>query len=172
MGNQEREISSAYRDHATLIRSFIFSKTGCYHTAEDLTQEAFIRLYRADGYDQINDIKAYLFRIANNLIVDHFRSLNGKTAPREMRDITDEHDLAADAPSAEEITLHREQITNVYKAVGELSALCQRIFWLSRAHGFHNHEIASMQKVCLSTVEKNISRARRHCATRNIEQFA
>ncbi len=163
MYDQSGSVANAYVLYADSIRGFIISKINCFHTAEDLTQEVFIRLHRAAGLDKVKDLKAYLFRVANNIVIDYYRSKNGKTVPREMRDIEEEPHLPVDEPSAEEITLNRERVSEVVNAVGELSSLCQRIFWLSRAHGFRNHEIAEMQNICLSTVEKNISRATRHC---------
>ncbi len=158
------QISDAFRNYSDHIRSFVYSKTGCFHTAEDLTQEAYIRLYRAKNIDEILDIRSYLYRVANNLIVDHYRTLNCKSAPVEIRDLSDERDLATEEPTGEEVVEVREQIQIALDAVGELSGLCQKIFWLSRAEGFRNYEIAEMESICLSTVEKNLSRATRKCA--------
>tara|TARA_B100001939_G_scaffold300374_1_gene276294 strand:- start:5739 stop:6287 length:549 start_codon:yes stop_codon:yes gene_type:complete len=163
MQQNESQISDAFRNYATPIKNFVFSKTGCLHTSEDLTQEVFIRLHRAKNRDEILDIRSYLYRVANNLVIDYYRSANAKSAPVEMRDLEDEHDLAAAEPTGEEIAQIREQIEAALRTVEELSGLCQKIFWLSRVEGFRNYEIAEMLGVCLSTVEKNISRATKNC---------
>lgn len=160
---QASEIATAYKRYADTIRAFIFAKMGCFQTAEDLTQETYIRLFKSDDMGGIQDVRSYLFRIAQNLVIDHYRSQNNKSSPREIRDIAEEHDLADTAPTAEEIVSQREQIKRGLSAVAELSHQCQRIFWLSRVEGYRNHEIAHMQNVCLSTVEKNLSRASKQC---------
>lgn len=171
MANQNAQISDAYRAYAPAIQAFIISKTGCYHTAEDLLQEAFIRLQGVADVDEIKDIKSYLFRIANNLIIDQYRSKNCKSAPVQITDIEEETNPVFDTPSAEDVNINQEKISQVVSVLGELSTTCQNIFWLSRAYGFRNREIASMQNTCLSTVEKNISRASKYCANRFVENY-
>lgn len=164
MDCRNNEIALAYTRYADQIRSFIYARTGCFATAEDLTQEAFLRVHRKAGdLSAINNLRAYLFRIANNLVIDHYRAEGVRVAPHEPLDSIDERELTADQPSPEDTLARRASIGEAMRAVGELSALCQRIFWLSRAAGYRNHEIAASQGVCLSTVEKNISRASRRC---------
>lgn len=164
MGSDNTQVALAYRHYADQIRSFILSKTGCYQTAEDLTHEAYIRLQKkTDALSGINDIRAYLYRIAQNLVIDHYRAANAKILPGNQVETLEDCEIASDLPSAEETVHRRERIANVVRTVSELSPLCQRIFWLSRGAGYRNHEIAAMQRVCLSTVEKNLSRASKHC---------
>ncbi|HET6630176.1 MAG TPA: RNA polymerase sigma factor [Woeseiaceae bacterium] len=164
MKSDNAKVALAYTRYANQVRSFILSKTGCFQTAEDLTHEAYIRFHKKAGScSGINDIRAYLFRIAQNLVIDHYRAANARISPGYQIDTVEDCDLASDLPSAEEILHRRERIADVVRTVGELSPLCQRIFWLSRGAGYRNHEIAAMQRVCLSTVEKNLSRASRRC---------
>jgi RNA polymerase sigma factor (sigma-70 family) len=166
MGERATRVGVAYRAHIGEIRAFLQSRTGCRETAEDLAQEVYLRLYGAIDLAAVQDLKSYLYRIAGNLLIDHYRSVSRKTAPAELRELSDEADLVYDAPTAEDMLLLRDEIRQVATSIGEMSSLCQNIFWLSKAQGFRNNEIASMLGVCLSTVEKNLSRATKRCESR------
>ncbi|MBV1900543.1 MAG: sigma-70 family RNA polymerase sigma factor, partial [Kordiimonadaceae bacterium] len=114
----------------------------------------------------------YLFRIARNLIVDYIRSVNSKYAPKELVEFGQIADLAEEGLGLEDMFAIRSRINKTCEVVSALSASCQRIFWLSRLYGYKNSEIAEQEGVCLSTVEKNISRALKHCRTEAVLQAA
>lgn len=159
----DKRFESAYREYAPCIQRFIKSKVWCEETAADLMQDTFIRFQQADKATMVSDIGAYLFRIARNIIVDHIRSVNAKYAPKELVEVSEVIDLAQDGPSMEDLAVARADIAQTCDAVSLLSEPCQRIFWLSRFYGYKNSEIAEQEGVCLSTVEKNISKALKHC---------
>lgn len=166
MSGQHGWVDTAFSDHSARVRSYIHARTGCRETAEDITQEVFLRLHGVDDSEQISNVGHYVVRMARNLLIDHSRSASGKISNQTTRNIDDEFDLAVDAPSPEDLLIMRNEISGIFAALGGMSELCSRIFWQSRAEGFLNHEIAKMQGVCISTVEKNISRAKKHCASR------
>lgn len=161
-----------YRDYAPRIQRFINSKVWCEETAADLMQDTFIRFRQADRNAEVTDPGAYLFRIARNIIVDHIRAVNAKYAPKEVIEMSEVVDLADDGPTMEYMAIVRADIQLTVDAVSALSNSCQRIFWLSRLHGYKNSEIAKQEGVCLSTVEKNISKALKRCRSEVILQAA
>lgn len=163
MSRQSIFKETVFTHHSDQIRSYVYARTGCHETAEDITQEVFIRLHRVEGLMQIDNIRHYLFRIAKNLLIDHHRASRNRISSYNSDSIDEAYDLATDHPSPEDMLILREEISDVFSAIGEISDLCQRIFWQSRVEGFLNHEIAHMQGVCISTVEKNIARAKKRC---------
>ena len=52
---------------------YCYMKTHHPQTAEDLTQETFLRFLRTHGYEACGKNAAYLYTIARNLCVDHYR---------------------------------------------------------------------------------------------------
>jgi len=65
-----------YRHFFSKIYRYIFLKILDKGTAEDLTSEVFIRVYRNLNKVNLNSvtIKIWIYKIAKNLITDHFRS--------------------------------------------------------------------------------------------------
>ena len=63
------EVSAQYDK----IYKYCYFKTGDAVLAEDITQETFLRFYKAGKYHEHGKIMAYLYTIAANLIKDSFR---------------------------------------------------------------------------------------------------
>lgn len=60
--------------HKGRIHSYISRMLGGSEDAEDLTQEVFVRMYQSlDSFRSEASLNTWLFRIANNLCIDHFR---------------------------------------------------------------------------------------------------
>lgn len=65
------------------VKRFIISNVRDEWTADDLTQETFIRIQKSlDGVKDTSKLSSWIFRIAYNLCQDHFRNLK-KSSPRE-----------------------------------------------------------------------------------------
>ena len=80
---QDGEASAAgelYDRHQPAIYRYIRLRVGQRELAEDLTGETFVRLVAAlPDYEQgETPLRAWLYRVAHNLIVDHYRRQNGR----------------------------------------------------------------------------------------------
>lgn len=156
-------VSGLYRQYGPFLRARILSQTGCAAAADDIVQEVFIKLLKGHDLSGVRNMKSYLYRIAMNATVDYFRSRKRNAAMVEGESIEDRSDACATDPTAEEMLIYRDSIIQLHRKVGQISPLCQKIFWLSRGEGYRNAEIAQMLNVCISTVEKNITKASRRC---------
>lgn len=69
----EPEILKTWGNFSNNLRIFIFSKVRNESDTEDILHELFIKLH--DNLDKIRNesVKAWLYRVALNLIADHFR---------------------------------------------------------------------------------------------------
>jgi RNA polymerase sigma-70 factor, ECF subfamily len=67
--------------HAGPIHAFALQATGDVQAAEEIVQDTFVHAWRAiDRFDpQRGDMRTWLFAIARNLVVDHYR--RGKARP-------------------------------------------------------------------------------------------
>jgi len=71
----EQLFLAAYEEHADAVYRFCLAKVSNREQAEDLSQEAFTRTwdYARKGQGTIDNWKAFVFRTANNLIIDYYR---------------------------------------------------------------------------------------------------
>ncbi len=67
----KRDFAKLYDEYVEKIYRFIFLKVSSRETAEDLTSQVFLRFWQAR--DGIKDIRAFLYRIARNLVIDFYR---------------------------------------------------------------------------------------------------
>lgn len=85
-------LGQLYDLHQPAVLRYLWVRLGEREAAEDLTGEVFLRMLRAlPGYrDQALPFRAWLYRIARNLLVDHWRQAGVRAAS-----------AAADPPAAE-----------------------------------------------------------------------
>jgi len=78
MENLKKKYSKIYDQYIAKIYRFIFIKVNSQEIAEDLASETFLRgwerLKELDG--KIDNLPAFLYQIARNLVVDHYREKN------------------------------------------------------------------------------------------------
>lgn len=72
-----------YERHATAIYRYLYAHLGSRPDAEDLTSEVFLRAWQfLPRYHQRGvPFRAFLFRIAHNALVDHYRQRRNKVEP-------------------------------------------------------------------------------------------
>lgn len=96
-------VGTLYDLHYERIFRYVWSRTGQQRLAEDLTGEVFTRMvanlpdYRSTG----QPFQAWLYRIAHNLIVDHYRQDGGNEMMsleviKDTKETADPPDIAVD----------------------------------------------------------------------------
>ncbi|WP_404428865.1 sigma-70 family RNA polymerase sigma factor [Sutcliffiella horikoshii] len=69
----KQSIDDIYEEHMQDIFRYLLSLCREHHLAEDLVQETFLRAYLYLENYQGEDVKPWLFRIAHNAFIDHYR---------------------------------------------------------------------------------------------------
>ena len=74
-------LSELYTRYAPTIYAYIYRRVGNAAVAEDLTGELFVRMLRAIHNERAwrDSFRAWLYRIAHNLVVDHYRGRGAVT---------------------------------------------------------------------------------------------
>lgn len=62
-----------YENMKTPVYTVIYRAVGSHEAAEDIMQELFLRLFRSPPGDEVQNPRAYIFRAAHNMAVDHLR---------------------------------------------------------------------------------------------------
>ena len=82
-----------YERYYQEIYNYVYYRVGDGLLAEDLTAEVFLKALEAIGAFQFRGVpfSAWLYRIAGNLVIDHFRR-----QPRQSEALLEENQVAAD----------------------------------------------------------------------------
>lgn len=142
-----------YNRTARPLRAFLCATLHDSSLADDLLQETYMRFLQAelpatagDGY-----LKNYLFRIAANLMRDHFRT--GR--PATLDELPAGGDLAGDIARRED--LHR--------IMKELNPRQRQLLWLAYVEQFSHGEIANMIGTKTASIRPMLARARQSLAS-------
>lgn len=130
--------------------------------AEDIAQDAFLRLQRLDSLKGIDNPRAHLYKTASNLAIDHQRREQSRQRYREI--VEQESDTDQSSPHSPQRHMQAErQVEALQQAINQLPDKCRRAFVLHRIHGNSYSDIAAELDVSVSSVEKYIIKALRAC---------
>lgn len=154
-----RDISSLFLAHGGELFSYLVRKLRNRDLAADLTQETFTRyLARSvDGVAVIGNERAYLFRTALNLAVDHVRQ--GQRRPQDESGAETLEMIGDPRPTQERIFSGRQELGLVKEALQSLPERTREIFILQRVDGLTYREIAERLEISDSSVQKHLAAA-------------
>jgi RNA polymerase sigma-70 factor, ECF subfamily len=161
-----RELLSRYEKP---VFSLVFRMVRNRQLAEDLAQEAFIKAFNALGsYKPEYRFSSWLFKIANNLTIDHIRkkkldtvSIDGSPHAREGDEIDRTRlDLPATGETPEEYTENRELGGQIEEAIARLRPEYRTAILLRHVEGHSYDEVADIMDLPLGTVKTYIHRGR------------
>ena len=134
-------LEELYLIHFDRIYSYLHVTVGNRHDAEDLTTQTFLKMLEAIGKFrwQSAPFSAWLFRIAHNLAMDHFRA-NKRWQPEE--DVPEPE--PDDSTSAEAGALESIGRTSMLDLIDGLSLEQQQVLTLKFVFNFANAEAASI----------------------------
>ena len=143
-----------YDRHGGVAYSLAYRIVGERGAAEDVTQEAFISIWRSGArYDAARgSVRTWMLGIVRNRAIDALRSKSGKAPKLDFDDDSIlEHRPAAEQTESE--ALQRETAQEVRGALGELPGEQAKVIQLAYFGGFSHSEIAGMLGVPLGTVK-------------------
>jgi RNA polymerase sigma-70 factor, ECF subfamily len=169
---------AAYRELLTRyerpVFSLVFRMVRDRETAEDLAQETFIKvLNNLDRYSPEFKFSSWLFKIANNLTIDHLRrrrvdTISIEGAPdavtAESAKATSIAVVSGSESPLEELE-SRELGTAIERAIGKLRPEYRACIMLRHVEDKSYEEIAEIVKLPLGTVKTYIHRARHELRT-------
>ena len=146
-----------YERTARMLWSYLERMTGDRSAADDLLQESYYKLLRADvAFESESHRRHYLFRIATNLARDKFRR-------RRDRPPHVPHTDDLDVPASDGVAAANARI-DVADAMARLAHRDRALLWLAYAEGISHREIAAAVGVRATSVKTLLFRARRRLA--------
>jgi RNA polymerase sigma-70 factor (ECF subfamily) len=158
-------LESLYLIHFDRIYSYLHMSVGNRHDAEDLTTQTFLKMLESIGRFrwQSAPFSAWLFRIAHNLAMDHFRA-NRRWQPEE--DVPEPE--GSEESSAEDEALESIGQASMLELIESLSLDQQQVLTLKFVFNFSNGEAAtilektegavkSLQHRALASLQKRVA---------------
>jgi RNA polymerase sigma-70 factor (ECF subfamily) len=159
-------LEELYLIHFDRIYSYLHVSVGNRHDAEDLTTQTFVKMLESINRFrwQSAPFSAWLFRIAHNLAMDHFRANRRWQPEEEVPEPT-----ADDSTSAEEGAFEAIGQKSMLELIDELSGEQQQVLTLKFVFNFSNAEAAtilrktegaikSLQHRALASLQKQLER--------------
>jgi RNA polymerase sigma factor (sigma-70 family) len=136
---------------------------GSASAATDVAQDTYLRLQNVPAGMDIQSPRAFVFRVANNLAIDHLRKEASRARYFTSTDIPDR---ATDAPLQDRVLDFRQRLVLLEQAIAELPPKCREAFLMHKYDGLSHTEIAKELHISRSMVEKHIMKALAHCRDR------
>lgn len=137
------------------VRAALMRRGRTEHDADDLVQEAWVRLACYEREQIVAKPEAFLMRAALNLSIDSHRA----RVSHGEEVLLDEVVLVDTAPGAEAVVLARERLARLSLGLSRLSDKTRDVFLAHRVDGMTYQEIAQRHGLSVSTVEKHIAKA-------------
>lgn len=146
------EIALLFEKYAESIYKYILFMVKDHQTAEDLTQETFIKAYtKSHQFKGDAEFKTWLYRIAYTTTVNYFRKKRPVTTFFGLSPINEK--------SAEESFLEQNDLEALYQAISKLKLNYQQVIILRKIQQLSVKETASVLKWSESKVKMTLSRA-------------
>ncbi len=165
-GDRE-SLEELYLIHFDRIYSYLHMTVGNRHDAEDLTTQTFLKMLESIGRYNRRSVPfgAWLFRIAHNLAMDHFRASRRWQPEEEVPEPE-----GSEEPSAEDAAMTSLGRRSMLELIDSLSHEQQQVLTLKFVFSFSNGEAAtildksegavkSLQHRALASLQKQVTRA-------------
>ena len=138
-GGDREALEELYLIHFDRIYSYLHVTVGNRHDAEDLTTQTFLRMLESIGKFrwQSAPFSAWLFRIAHNLAIDHFRATKRWQPEEEVPEPPPDESTSAEAGALESIGRK-----SMLELIEELSPDQQQVLTLKFVFNFPNADAA------------------------------
>jgi len=146
--NRETWISLAMENHESMLLSYAFNICGNYERAQDIVQDTFLKLCKADMQKVDIYLKAWLFKVCRNRALEIIRK------ERKMQPLTDEqlNKEASNTSSPYDKIDRSEQFTKMLSFVDELPKKQKEVVFLKFKSELTYKEISEVADISISNV--------------------
>lgn len=150
---------SMYVAHHRWLLARLRSKLGSSDDAADLVQNTFVQVLTSCELDRIQEPRAFLTTIAQNLLANHFRRQAVERAYQDALAALPE----AVAPSPETRAVVLEALLEVDRLLAGVPKQARQAFFMAQIDGMTHAEIAAALDISVATVKRRILMAAQRC---------
>lgn len=148
---EEIVFSSFFRLNVKTLRNYLFYKFGNQEQANDVSQEAFVKLWENCAEVPLEKAKSFVYKVANNA------TLNQIAHQKVVLNYSKSENLIHSTNESPEFILEETEFkTKLEKAISNLTEAQRTAFLLNRIDGKKYAEIAIILEISVKAVEKRI----------------
>lgn len=138
------------------LRRFLFKP----EDIDEITQETFLRAYKATNNRVVDSPKAYLFQVARSLAYTELSRKN-----RKLTDYLEEavEDSSESTPSLEDEIAAQQKLKHFLDAIATLPPRCRRVYMMRKVQAMSYKEIAEALDISVSGVEQHLVLGSERC---------
>ena len=162
-------IENAFHQYNESLVRYLSVRLRSTKDAEEVAQEAYIRILKLDEPDTVSHLQAYLFKIASNIAIDRMRVQARRPQHIPFDGLIE--DIPAPASRVDRIVDAQQQLVLIREIVTELPPKCRKAFLLYKFKGRSYLEIAETMNLTQSMIRKYVLRAVVYCRARLDEEM-
>ena len=165
-------ITETVQQFGKRLFGFVRGKVKTTEEAEDILQDVWYQFSRLSNLDELENVSAWLYRVAQNRVTDNYR----KKKTENLEDFTYENDeneisfkeiLLLDENASPELALFKEEFwSKLMQALDELPENQKEVFLLNEIEDFTLQEIADKKGENLKTIISRKGYAVKHLRKR------
>ena len=146
------EVEQLYGRFYARLKQFILNRVGDEAAAEDLLHDVFLKIHqRIDTLKDSSKLESWMFQIARNAIIDHYRSRKDEKVEVDMAEIPgDEEEISAEQRLAPAVREMIEQLPEPYREALRIVEL----------EGISQKELAALVGLSFSGAKSRVQRGR------------
>ncbi|WP_033412583.1 RNA polymerase sigma factor [Methylosarcina fibrata] len=156
MASLEHDLLQVFLRSRQELRRYLLRRVQCSEAAADLLQETYLRLADYPAGDEIKNWHAFMFRVADNLALDHLRS---RMRQQQRYVGQPEEDIVCVKPGPDRVLAARQQMDRFETLIHALPPQCRSVFLLCRVEGRSYAEVAEELGISVRTVESHMRKA-------------
>jgi RNA polymerase sigma-70 factor (ECF subfamily) len=160
------QVAQLFKLHNRNLVHFIKARMGGPTSdASEVAQESYVRLLQLENTGAVSFLRAYLYRIAANLVID--RNIARRRRPELSAEaIREEFEQIPDPFETERTVLAADQYQQLLGCLQELPPKCRQAFELHRLRELSVEEVAREMEMSERMVRKYVARALIYCRLR------
>ena len=165
-------ITEAVQQFGKRLFGFVRGKVKTTEEAEDILQDVWYQFSRLSNLDELENVSAWLYRVAQNRVTDNYRkkkteNLEDYTYENDENEISFKEILLLDENASPELALFKEEFwSELMQALDELPENQKEVFLLNEIEDFTLQEIADQKRENLKTIISRKGYAVKHLRKR------
>lgn len=155
--NQAQIIAAFYTVHQKELVNFATSRLGSREEAEDLVQDAFIKMMTFEGIINEATIKSFAYTITANKVKDVLR----RHIFRHQMEESKKYEMELQHSHAERLAEYHDALRIVNAGISRLSPTCAKVYRMSLYDDMTVGDIAEELQVSKRTIESQLFTSRK-----------